>query len=77
MAGSHDHRTSSEVASGDRERARAVKRVTWIALFSNLLISAAKMAAGLLGNSQAVVADAVHSASDSMTLMQSPPSETG
>jgi cation diffusion facilitator family transporter len=63
-----DHLEGGTAAdNGDAGRAGAVRRVTWIALFSNLLISAAKMAAGLLGNSQAIVADAVHSASDSVT----------
>ena len=51
----------------DPERARQVRRVTWAALFSNLAISTLKMTAGLLGHSQAIVADAVHSLSDSVT----------
>jgi cation diffusion facilitator family transporter len=44
-----------------------VRRVTGIGLAVNLLLSALKFAAGVVGNSQAVVADAVHSLSDSTT----------
>jgi cation diffusion facilitator family transporter len=54
-------------APGDTEQARAVRRVTWGALVTNMVITAAKFAAGILGSSQAVVADAVHGASDSVT----------
>jgi len=45
----------------------AVKRVTVGALVVNLLLSMLKMAAGVFGGSQAMVADAVHSLSDSVT----------
>jgi len=44
-----------------------VKRVTWVGLAANLVLAGVKLAAGLLGNSQAVVADAVHSLSDCVT----------
>ena len=44
-----------------------VKRVTWVGLAANLLLAGVKLAAGLLGGSQAVVADAVHSLSDCVT----------
>ncbi len=44
-----------------------VQRVTWTGLVVNILLSALKFAGGVLGNSQAVVADAVHSLSDSST----------
>jgi len=48
-------------------RAATVRRVTWIGLIVNLLLAGLKLAAGLLANSQAVVADAVHSLSDGAT----------
>ncbi len=67
MAHAHGPRRYDHAAGGDAMCAREVRRVTWIALLSNLLISAAKLTAGILGHSQAVVADAVHSASDSVT----------
>ena len=44
-----------------------VKRVTWTGLLINLVLSIVKFIAGFLGNSQAVVADAVHTLSDSTT----------
>lgn len=44
-----------------------VRRVTWIGLVANLLLAGIKFLAGFLGKSQAVVADAVHSVSDSTT----------
>jgi len=44
-----------------------VRRVTLIGLVINVALSALKFAAGIVGNSQAVVADAVHSLSDTIT----------
>lgn len=46
---------------------RGVKRVGWVGLLANILISALKFTVGILGRSQAVVADAVHSLSDVTT----------
>jgi cation diffusion facilitator family transporter len=43
------------------------RRVTWVGLILNLLLSALKFVGGILGSSQAVVADAIHSLSDSVT----------
>ncbi len=43
---------------------RIVLRVTWISLAANLALCALKFTAGILGRSQAVIADAVHSLSD-------------
>jgi cation diffusion facilitator family transporter len=44
-----------------------VRRVGWVGLVVNLLLAAAKAAAGIFGHSQAVLADALHSLSDSVT----------
>ncbi|MCD4827882.1 MAG: cation diffusion facilitator family transporter [Candidatus Cloacimonetes bacterium] len=46
---------------------RIIRRVTWVGLAMNLLLAAVKLLLGLLGNSQALVADAVHSLSDVST----------
>lgn len=46
---------------------KIIQRVTWVGLLINLVLTAFKFAAGILGNSQAVVADAVHSLSDMST----------
>ncbi len=42
----------------------AAKRISWIGVVANLLLSSIKFTVGYLGNSQAVVADAIHSLSD-------------
>jgi cation diffusion facilitator family transporter len=55
------------VSSRAAATAGYVRKVTGIGLAANLLLSALKFAAGVVGNSQAVVADAVHSLSDSTT----------
>lgn len=39
----------------------------WVGLLVNLILAAVKMAAGILGHSHAVVADAVHSLTDTVT----------
>ncbi len=44
-----------------------IKKVTWIGLFVNLILSLLKFTVGILGYSQAIVADAVHSVSDMAT----------
>lgn len=44
-----------------------VRKVTWVGLATNFLLFAIKFAAGVLGSSQAVVADAVHSLTDTST----------
>lgn len=44
-----------------------IRRITLIGMGANLLLSAFKFVGGILGCSQAVVADAVHSLSDSAT----------
>lgn len=47
--------------------AARVRRVAWVGLGCNLALASAKAAAGVLGHSQAVLADAVHSLSDLAT----------
>lgn len=44
-----------------------IRRITWIGLAGNLVIAGLKFVLGILGSSQAVVADAVHSLSDVIT----------
>ena len=43
---------------------RKSMRVSWVSIAVNLLLSAVKLAAGLIARSGAMVSDAVHSASD-------------
>jgi len=61
-----DKKTDTE-ADGSGGHTREVRRITWIGLFVNVLLSAVKFLVGYLGFSQAVIADAVHSLSDSAT----------
>ena len=46
---------------------RKIRNITLLGLISNLLLAAGKFAAGHFGHSQALVADAIHSLSDSVT----------
>ena len=53
-------------AYGDRTAAD-VRRITWIGLIGNIFITGLKLTVGILGSSQAIVADAFHSLSDMTT----------
>ena len=46
------------------EREKASKKVAWIALIANLVLMVGKVIFGLLGESEAVFADGIHSAAD-------------
>jgi cation diffusion facilitator family transporter len=48
-------------------RASKANRVTWVGFYTNLVLTAVKLAAGILGHSAAMVADALHSLSDFAT----------
>jgi len=48
-------------------RISRIRRAGWVGLVVNLVLAAVKLAAGLVGHSQAVVADAIHSVSDIVT----------
>ena len=50
-----------------QKRTALVNRVTWTGFFVNLILTIFKFAAGILGHSGAMVADAVHSFSDLAT----------
>jgi len=45
-------------------RNRLLRRAAWAGIICNLLLSLIKAAAGIIGNSKALIADAFHSASD-------------
>ena len=49
------------------ENIKLIQRVTLYSLIANLLLSALKFTVGIIGSSQVVIADAVHSLSDSAT----------
>ena len=48
-------------------REKKAARVTWVGFFTNLILSAAKIIAGIWGRSSAMVADGIHSLSDFIT----------
>lgn len=51
----------------DPARYRASRRVTWASIGLNLVLTLAQIIVGVLGNSQALVADGVHTLSDLIT----------
>ena len=67
MAELPDQPVPGPASSADHLKAYQVRRVTWAGLVVNTFLSALKLACGVLGNSQAVVADGVHSLSDGST----------
>ena len=48
-------------------RAKKANYVTWVGFFVNLVLTAFKLFAGIIGHSAAMIADAVHSLSDFIT----------
>ena len=59
--------STSESAAHHKQREKFVRKVTWIGLLVNLLLSGLKFAAGFYGRSQALIADAIHSLTDTTT----------
>ncbi|HKJ71178.1 MAG TPA: cation transporter, partial [Gammaproteobacteria bacterium] len=55
------------VSATDPQRYRAAQKVTWIGAGTNLVLAVVKGVVGVLGHSQALVADALHSLSDLLT----------
>ncbi len=55
------------VAPRVASKEQVVRKVTWVGLFVNLFLAGLKFAAGVLGKSQALVADAIHSLTDLTT----------
>lgn len=51
----------------DLVRSKAARRVTFLGFFVNILLTIFKLMAGIIGNSSAMVADAIHSLSDFLT----------
>lgn len=51
----------------DMAREKKAAQVTWVGFFTNLLLSTAKIIAGVVGRSSAMIADGIHSLSDFIT----------
>ena len=59
-----DHKIAGQTGPS---RERYVRKVTWIGLLTNIGLSGLKFAAGYFGRSQALIADAIHSLTDTTT----------
>ena len=51
----------------ETSREKVVRQVTWIGLLINIALACTKFAAGYFGQSQALIADAIHSLTDTTT----------
>jgi cation diffusion facilitator family transporter len=51
----------------DGNREKTIRKVTWVGLLANVVLAGFKFLAGIIGNSQALVADAIHSLTDLTT----------
>lgn len=49
------------------DRDKKIREVTWVGFFLNILLSVFKIFAGMMGHSQAIIADGIHSISDTVT----------
>jgi cation diffusion facilitator family transporter len=63
--GFSEGKTSGEGTRAEREK--KLRSVTWAGFWTNIALSVFKIFAGLTGHSQAMVADGIHSASDTIT----------
>lgn len=63
MSGTH----ATPLDTTDPARYRASRRVTWTSVILNLVLAVAQVIVGLVANSQALVADGVHTLSDLIT----------
>lgn len=59
-----DHSHSHAIDASDPERYAISRRVTWVSVFVNLVLTVVQFVVGVLGNSQALVADSIHTLSD-------------
>lgn len=66
MSGKHSH-AQPLVDTTDPQRYAASQRVTWVSVTVNLLLTVLQFIVGVLGNSQALVADSIHTLSDLFT----------
>jgi cation diffusion facilitator family transporter len=64
---SHDHYNMPVKADYDPERASQAMKVTWAGVVVNGILTIGKLIAGIVGQSAAMVADAIHSLSDLAT----------
>lgn len=58
---------SHAIDEGDTDRYRASRKVTWVSVTTNIVLTAAQVIVGVVGHSQALVADGMHTLSDLIT----------
>jgi len=63
MTTEDNHRSNNIQNSKEKK----IRKVTWIGLIVNIILSVTKITAGIYGKSQAVLADGIHSLSDTTT----------
>ncbi len=61
------HNIARVEKSPDGSREKTIRKVTWVGLLANVLLAGFKLLAGIIGSSQALVADAIHSLTDLTT----------
>ena len=67
MSHHHHHPVTTSPSDTSSDRYRETKKITLIGAVINLLLSVLKIVVGVIGNSQSLVADGVHSLSDLIT----------
>lgn len=65
MSGAHHHPHTAD--SLDPARYHASRRVTLVSVVANIVLTAAQVAVGIIGHSQALIADGMHTLSDLIT----------
>ncbi len=60
-------KSANDLKKSETSREKRVRRVTWIGLLINIGLCGLKFAAGFFGRSQALIADAIHSLTDTTT----------
>ncbi len=58
------HNNPPEISFDDPARHGMTQRVTWISVVVNVFLTAAQVVAGIIANSQGLIADGMHSLSD-------------
>lgn len=67
MSGAHHHHHVHTVPIGDPARYRASRRVTLVSVVINIALTVAQVVIGIVGHSQALIADGMHTLSDLVT----------
>jgi len=63
----NEKKTPSNSSPHPADRDQNIRKVTWIGFWVNITLSIFKIIAGIIGHSQAIIADGIHSVSDTVT----------